>query len=479
MKRPRFLPRLGLRARITIAFAVGAFILSTLLAFTAWGLTRQNLLDQRESSATELVYSNALQLTQGLTPDIEDPGSLLTDLPTPAGSHPVLLLNSRWYPVDPRFGQDALPDELEAMVAGGDPARMRFEYRDTVQLAVGVPLSAGDDVNAAYFEIVSLTELEETLEQLGVSLMAASLATTLAGALLGRWAARRVLRPLAGIGGAARSLARGQLDTRVEASTDPDLTPLANSFNDMAVALEDRIKRDTRFASNVSHELRSPLTTLSASITVLENHREDMPQRAQAALDLMVADVNRFRQLIEDLLEISRFDAGVMHLDLDEVRLAELVMQAVNTSTDADIPVDIDAELAGVVVPADKRRLVRVIANLLDNAAKYAGGASRVELRQVDGNVHIAVEDEGEGIPEQDRGRIFDRFSRGLIAGRRSTSDGVGLGLSLVAEHVRLHGGDVWVEDRADGKPGARFVVSLPARHPSSNSDDDTAEATT
>jgi two-component system sensor histidine kinase MtrB len=161
------------------------------------------------------------------------------------------------------------------------------------------------------------------------------------------------------------------------------------------------------------------------------------------------------------------------------VRLAELVMQAVNTSTDADIPVDIDAELAGVVVPADKRRLVRVIANLLDNAAKYAGGASRVELRQVDGNVHIAVEDEGEGIPEQDRARIFDRFSRGLIAGRRSTSDGVGLGLSLVAEHVRLHGGDVWVEDRADGKPGARFVVSLPARHSSSSSDDDTAEATT
>jgi signal transduction histidine kinase len=187
-----------------------------------------------------------------------------------------------------------------------------------------------------------------------------------------------------------------------------------------------------------------------------------MPQRAQAALDLMVADVNRFRQLVEDLLEISRFDAGVMHLDLDEVRVAELVMQAVSTSTDADIPVDIDSELAGVVVQADKRRLVRVIANLLDNAAKYAGGASRVELRQVDGNVQIAVEDEGDGIPPDDRRRIFDRFSRGLIAGRRSSSDGVGLGLSLVAEHVRLHGGDVWVEDRADGKQGARFVVVLP-----------------
>jgi two-component system sensor histidine kinase MtrB len=473
----RLLLRMGLRARITIAFAVGAFILSMLLAFTTWGLTRQNLLDQRETSATALVYSNALQVAQSLTPELEEPASLLTDLPTPAGSHPVLRLGGNWYPLDPRYGNDALPQELIELVANNrTAARMRFEYRDTVQLAIGVPLSTGDPT-AAYFEIVSLTELEETLRQLGISLVAASLATTLAGALLGRWAARRVLRPLGGIGGAARALARGQLDTRVEASDDPDLKPLARSFNDMAVALEDRIKRDTRFASNVSHELRSPLTTLSASITVLENHRQDMPQRAQAALDLMVADVNRFRQLIEDLLEISRFDAGVMHLDLEEVRVAELVMQAVSTSTDADIPVDVDAELAGVVVPADKRRLVRVIANLLDNAAKYAGGASRVELRQVDGNVQIAVEDEGEGIPEDDRVRIFDRFSRGLIAGRRSSSDGVGLGLSLVAEHVRLHGGDVWVEDRHDGKPGARFVVALPAAHPSPDDADGDAGA--
>jgi signal transduction histidine kinase len=111
----------------------------------------------------------------------------------------------------------------------------------------------------------------------------------------------------------------------------------------------------------------------------------------------------------------------------------------------------------------------------LDNAAKYAGGASRVELRKADGNVQIAVEDEGPGIPEEDRLRIFDRFSRGLAAGRRSTSDGVGLGLSLVAEHVRLHGGGVWVEDVPDGKPGARFVVVLPT----ANRSDPTTEEVT
>ena len=104
--------------------------------------------------------------------------------------------------------------------------------------------------------------------------------STLAGAGVGWWAARRVLRPLRGIGDAAHAIATGRLETRVEASTDADLAPLADSFNEMAIALEERIQRDARFASNVSHELRSPLMTLAASIEVLQNQRDDMPDRA-------------------------------------------------------------------------------------------------------------------------------------------------------------------------------------------------------
>lgn len=461
MRRLRFLPRLGLRARITIAFAVGALFLSALLAAGTWGFTRQNQLDQRATSATTLAVSNAELLSAGIATESSTPEELLIQVPRPTGAHLILQYEGRWYPVDASYGQDALPDKLIDVVADGDDARMRYTYRDQVYLAVGVKLDTPG--NATYFEIVSLEELEQTLETLGISLIAAALVTTLCGAMLGWWAARRVLRPLSGVGAAAKKIAEGELATRVEASDDPDLAPLADSFNEMAVALEQRIERDTAFASNVSHELRSPLTTLSASITVLENHREDMPERARAALDLMVADVNRFRQLIEDLLEISRFDAGVMHLDVNYVRVAELVMQAVSTTTDADIPLDIDWQLAGVMVSADKRRFMRVLANLIDNAAKYGGGATRVELRQVEGEVQVAVEDDGPGIPEEDRDRIFDRFSRGISAtDRRASGEGVGLGLSLVAEHIRLHKGRVWVEDRPDGKPGARFVVELP-----------------
>jgi signal transduction histidine kinase len=152
----------------------------------------------------------------------------------------------------------------------------------------------------------------------------------------------------------------------------------------------------------------------------------------------------------------------VVRLELDEVHLAELVMHAVSEGSDRDVSVELDAELAGVMVAADKRRLVRVIANLLDNATKYGGGATSVSLRRVQDAVQLAVEDHGPGVAAEDRDVIFDRFARGHVAGRRSASEGVGLGLALVAEHVRLHGGRVWVEDRTDGAEGARFVVELP-----------------
>jgi signal transduction histidine kinase len=175
------------------------------------------------------------------------------------------------------------------------------------------------------------------------------------------------------------------------------------------------------------------------------------------------AEVGRFSQLVEDLLEISRYDAGAVRLELDEIRLAEFIMQAVRASGNGmNVPVELDSELASVVVQADKRRLARVVANLLDNAAKYADGATSVSLRRIDGVVQLAVEDDGPGIPDDERDLVFERFARGGVAGRRGSGEGVGLGLALVAEHVRLHGGRVWVEDRTDGQQGARFVVELP-----------------
>jgi signal transduction histidine kinase len=202
--------------------------------------------------------------------------------------------------------------------------------------------------------------------------------------------------------------------------------------------------------------------TMSATVEVLENMRNELPDRAQTALDLLSADVDRFQQLVEDLLEISRFDAGAIKLHLEEVLVAEMVIQAVSAIGGGVVPVMYDEDVSDVIVRVDKRRLARVLANLLDNAEKYAGGATGVTISKVGDDVQISVEDAGPGVPAEDRDRIFDRFSRGTESGKRSSDSGVGLGLALVTEHIRLHGGEVWVEDQRGGQHGARFVVSLP-----------------
>jgi signal transduction histidine kinase len=118
-----------------------------------------------------------------------------------------------------------------------------------------------------------------------------------------------------------------------------------------------------------------------------------------------------------------------------------------------------------MVINADKRRLARVIANLLDNATRYGGGPTLIAVEGDDTHLRISVEDSGPGVPEVERTAIFERFSRGSAGGRRGGDSGTGLGLSLVIEDVRLHGGRVWVEDRPDGLSGARFVFELPLHH--------------
>jgi two-component system sensor histidine kinase MtrB len=225
----------------------------------------------------------------------------------------------------------------------------------------------------------------------------------------------------------------------------------------MVDSLQARIERDARFASDVSHELRSPLTTLRSAVQIMEARRSDMTPRAARALDLLAVEVRRFDRLVQDLLEISRYDAGAARLELEDVDLPALAATVAREhQPDAEIVVN-----DGVTqVTADRRRLEQAIRNLVSNAIAHAGALDRIVIGATASTVQIAVEDAGPGVPEEDRSPIFDRFSRGRGSGRRSSGDGVGLGLALVAEHVRLQHGRVWVEDRDGG--GARFVIELP-----------------
>jgi signal transduction histidine kinase len=291
----------------------------------------------------------------------------------------------------------------------------------------------------------------------------AAIVTTVGGAAVGLSGAGRALRPLHRTAEAALSIAGGRLDTRLESDAYADLAVLTSAFNQMADRLQERIEREIRFTSDVNHELRSPLTTVAMALSVLEARREELPERSRKALDLLSAEIRRFRRLVDDLLEISRLDAGLDDLNSVEVSFGPLVEHTVAASRH-DVLVDIPAAVAERRVMVDKLRFERVVANLLENADRYAGGATRVAAAASGTWGRVAVEDRGPGIPFEERELIFNRFSRGSSGRKRGAGDGTGLGLAIVAEHARVLGGRVWVEQ--NGARGARFVVELPMQPP-------------
>jgi two-component system sensor histidine kinase MtrB len=450
--------RVSLRTRVTLAFAVGALVLSAGLATLTYELARSYLVRQRETSGLRQTYANARLVRTALAAGNADIPTLLASVQSPARSWPVLRHGGTWYRASEGLGRDALPPAMLTSVGAGIAARQRvMSSTGQPQLVVGIPLPA---VDGAYFEIYQLVELDRTLRILVNSSIAAGLVTTVAGAMIGWWASRRVLSPVAAVSAAAAAVASGRFDVRLEESGDPELSRMASSFNQMTEALLARIRRDARFASDVSHELRSPLTTLAAALEVVGARRDEMPERARVGLDLLAAEIGRFERLVENLLEISRIDAGVEELVVEDVVLGEFVREALRAGRDPAPAVHLQDGAAETVVRADKRRLERVLANLADNAERHGGGVVRVVVERDDGWAGFAVEDAGAGVVAEERERVFERFFRGRAAGRRGAGEGSGLGLSLVREHVGLHGGRVWVEDRHGG--GARFVVRLP-----------------
>jgi signal transduction histidine kinase len=452
-----------LRTRILSTFGLGSLALSTFLALSTYNFTRSNLVDERESTAIAQVYQDAERLQSDLT---SNPTNVQAAVERLGAQRPLVYFRGTWTGDDARFSSTAIPPSmLTAVLEQRRPSVMRTEVDGELVILIGVPLT---DVDGAYFGFPTIDDIRSTLNSVGLALIFAAGITTLVGIVLGAIAASRAVRPLVAASQAAQAIAGGRLDTRLVDSNDPDLSALTASFNAMAIALEQRVERDARFTSDVSHELRSPLQTLKASVEVMQARRDELPERAQAALDLMVADVARFQGLVEDLLEISRLDAGGVKLVVEELLVGEFVRQAVGISSAAETPVRVAANAEDVVIRGDRRRLARVIANLIDNGRAYGGGDMEVTVFVPDDEdpvtqVWITVEDHGPGVAPSERDLIFERFARGGVAGRRSGSEGAGLGLALVDEHVRLHRGRVWVDDRPDGLEGARFVIELPA----------------
>lgn len=461
--------RLGVRARVTVLFGFGALLLSLIMGIVSYVTVRQFLVSDQENAAKHQAFTDAaLVVRAGLTNAPNRANACADALKTVSGSNSVLYCHGQWF-ATLIGGKNSLPPGLRALVLSGTAGSQNTLAGGSPVVAVGVPVPS---LHIGYFQVTSLADLAHTLRILSYTLVSVGIVTTILGAAVGRSASARTLRPVAAVSRAAVAIAGGRLDTRLEAgTTDPDLAGLTTSFNRMVDQLQERIEREARFSSDVSHELRSPLTTLAASLEVLESDTRSLSPRTQRALVLLGADVRRFQRMVADLLEISRFDTGSADVVLEEVNPAELVRRAVAAQVHghpgtSPPTVRVQSGVDKVRLAVDKRRFGRVMANLLENADLYGGGADAVEVSLVldpagrPSAVQVAVSDHGPGVPEAERAKVFERFYRGQVAGRRGAGTGTGLGLSLVAEHVRLLGGRAWVDTTPGG--GASFVVELP-----------------
>jgi signal transduction histidine kinase len=434
-----------------VSFAAGALLLSVVLAAGTFFVVRHYLTDQRERTATRQAFADASYVRDGLLTSGAQVSDVLGAVAPPSDTDIVVHRYGRWFSSSLESDAHDVPDSVRRAVEGGSATVLWGRSGRSPTIVVGVPLAT---VDAELYEISQPTELRSTLSTLGVVLAGFALVTTLGGALLGRAAARRVVAPLDDVARAATRISVGDLSTRLPATDDPDLAAIVGSFNAMVEALDERIARDARFAADISHELRSPLTTLVTSVDLLRRRQDELSPRSRQALDLITTELERFQRSLEDLLELGRLDAGVALRTLTDVDLRELVQHALDAGH-RDVPTHLPDE--PLVVRGDKQQLTRALLNLFDNADLHAGGLTAVTVEHAGDVALVVVDDDGPGVPEHERERIFERFVR---AGSRGSRRGTGLGLSLVAETVHSVGGNVGCGERPGG--GARFVIRLP-----------------
>jgi two-component system sensor histidine kinase MtrB len=271
----------------------------------------------------------------------------------------------------------------------------------------------------------------------------------------------------------ANQFTQGDFAQRMKVVSTDEMATLATSYNEMALSIEQQISRlehlsrvQQRFVSDVTHELRTPLTTLRMASEVIHNQRDSFDPLIARSSELLVAQLDRFERLLEDLLEVSRFDAEVAVLepiDFDVITLIKRCAHDFDLASNFTTPeIQVLSDQEVVTINADIRRVERIMRNLLSNALDHAEGKQiAVRVVATDTEVGIGVRDYGAGLDESALIRVFDRFWR-ADPSRARVRGGTGLGLSIALEDARLHNGelDAW------GRPeqGAHFVLTLPRR---------------
>ena len=476
--RPRRAAPFGLRTRLVLAF----LLVAAVSAGTTAALTYREARNAVLAGAQDTAVTSFREQAETLAPSLPvDPDTLRESLFAIAGKakpHPWIVfaeygslrVSSGTSPTS-----SVVTPELRRITRSTPHGGFqRVVSNDIPYLTIGMPVVTRTGVSSSLptglllFAVMRMTDEQNDVDAMLTAARNGALpglAIALVPALI---AARSVLRPVRALNRAARSMGSGRLDTRIQVRGSDELAELASTFNESAGQLERSVDalqlaeaRARRFASDVSHELRTPLAGMLAVTEVLDEDAAGLDPDTARAVRLISAETGKLAVLVEDLMEISRFDARAAELNTDEVDAAETVRKTLHHRHWND---RVRTELRdGIRIRLDPRRFDLVVANLVGNALRH--GSEPVTVRLDRGTAEngedvliTEVTDNGPGIRPEVLPHIFDRFYKADAA--RSRSSGSGLGLAITQENVRLHGGTVRAANGLRG--GAVFTVELP-----------------
>ncbi|MER7520925.1 HAMP domain-containing sensor histidine kinase [Streptomyces sp. NPDC126499] len=475
-RRPR---PFGLRTRLVLAFLLVAAVGCGTTAALTYRAARNAILEQTQDTAVTAFRQQVETLNVQLPVDHDGLQNELRRIARQGKPRPWRVYaeygDVRVSSTD-RPASTVLTPELRRRATAPGATHGSFQRvvkNGTPYLTVAVPAVFGNfrglpedhPTGLVLYAVMDLGEEEADIEAMVLAARDGALPALLVALVPALLAARGVLRPVRELRRAAHSMGRGRLDTRIHAKGSDELADLARTFNESAAALERSVTelrraeaRARRFASDVSHELRTPLAGMLAVTEVLDEDAGTLDSDTARAVRLISAETGKLAVLVEDLMEISRFDARAAELHTDEVDAAEMVRKTLINRHWTDPERIVTALTDGIRARLDPRRFDVVVANLVGNALRHGGPPVTVRVYEEEGRLVTEVADRGPGIPDDVLPHVFDRFYKGDPA--RTRSAGSGLGLAITQENVHLHGGTVLAANRPDG--GAVFTVRIP-----------------
>ncbi|MFB7630800.1 ATP-binding protein [Streptomyces sp. NPDC056149] len=469
----------GLRGRLLLTVVVAALLSAITATALAYRESRDAVLKRAQNAAVEDFRNRVEHLAGELDVPTELRSMAHFATEVSSGLHDSLVVvQYRDFTAasDPSADRTRITPALRAAVRAHPRVSLqRVEHDGQPWLVLGAPVGlepparGGDSAQPSgieVFAVVSLAEEKRDTAALVRSVTTGLLPVVLLAAVLALLAARAVLRPVRKLAGATRRLAAGELSTRVEEKGHDELAELAHTFNETAGALErtvgelrDQEALARRFVADVSHELRTPLAAMTMVSSVLEEDADQLTPDTAHAARTVSAETTKLARLVDDLIEISRFDARAAALHAHDVDVAATVRATLTARgwaqrVETDLPPGIRARL-------DRRRLDVIVANLVGNALRHGAPPVTLTVRAADDQVTLVVADHGPGLTSEAARHVFDRFYKADSA--RTRSEGSGLGMAIALENARLHGGTIELAPPAHGT-GAVFTLRLPLR---------------